>query len=126
MTAVGFGMGDVVLGLVLADRGLLEGVTPVRPEVFVISTSEETDREAVRLLSRLRAAGVHARRSYRSTRNVGKLLGEASKSGACGAVIVEAVSPDVRLQWKDLGSGSQSSVVEADILDRIRTAGEDG
>lgn len=125
MTAVGFGMGDVVLGLVLKDRGLLDDVVPSQPEVFVISTSEETDREAIRLLARLRTSGIHARRSYRSTRNVGKLLGEASKSGACGAVLVEGTADEVRLQWKDLRAGTQGPVDEAEIPALTRTAGGD-
>ena len=124
MTAVGFGMGDVVLGLVLKDRGLLENVTPARPDVFVISTSEETDREAVRLLSRLRADGIHGRRSYRATRNIGKLLGEASKTGAVGAVIVESVDPTSQLQWKDLTTGEQRPVVETELAALMRSAAE--
>ena len=124
MTAVGFGMGDVVLGLVLKDRGLLENVTPPRPDVFVISTSEETDREAVRILSRLRADGIHGRRSYRSTRNIGKLLGEASKAGAIGAVIVESVDSTQQLQWKDLTTGEQRPVVETELAALARSAAE--
>ncbi len=122
MTAVGFGMGDVVLGLVLRDRGLLDQVAPATPDVFVISTSEETDGEAVRLMSRLRDSGIHARRSYRTTRNVGKLLGEASKSGASGAVIVERVVPELQLQWKNLQSGEQAPITEMEVAARVDAA----
>ena len=108
-SAVGFGMGDVVLGLVLRDRGLLDGIAPPAPSVAVLSVTDDADRPAVRLLAALRRAGVHARRSYRSTRNVGKLLGEASKAGAGTAIILGAELADGLVQVKDLVGGEQTT-----------------
>ena len=71
-------MGDVVLSLVLEELGLL-GDQPgadliQRPDVFVVSTSEAGDAFTGRLLTDLRRSGLHARRSHKSTRNLGKLL----------------------------------------------------
>ena len=109
-SAVGFGMGDVVLGLVLKDRGLLDEVRPEVPRVFVLSAGDEADRPAVRLLASLRRAGIHARRSYKTTRNVGKLLGEASRTGATKAVILGSELHDGQVQLKDLSSGEQQLV----------------
>lgn len=124
--AVGFGMGDVVLGLLLEDKGLMpEGAAlmealsrrpaSLRPEVFVVA-SEAGEAQVEPLLARLRrgveseawrerggrpwdadrycskSGGVepmHARRSYKATKNVGKLLAEARKQHARFAVIVE-------------------------------------
>jgi histidyl-tRNA synthetase len=122
--SVGFGMGDVVLSLVLQDRGLLpEGKdllgalsapsASLRPDVFVISNGTPgADAQVRPLVAHLRrgeeAAAwldksekkpwdaerytvppLHARHSYKATKNVGKLLQEATSSHARFAVIVE-------------------------------------
>lgn len=155
--AVGFAMGDVVVSLLLEDKGLMpHGVelmkavsrppASVRPEVFVVSgAGADTPPEEVRnldntvrrLVAHLRcgveakayeesgrhhpwsveryrapalnesdtqtivAGGVrpmHARVSYRSTRNLKKLLGDGEKQFARLAAIVHG--PD-RVQLKD-------------------------
>ena len=118
-SAVGFGMGDVVLGLVLEDRGLLEEVRPAPPRVFVLSAGEDADRPAHRLLAELRRAGIHARRSYKTTRNVGKLLGEASRAGATRAVILGSELGEGRVQLKDLVSGEQELVPLDEVVRMI-------
>ena len=126
--AVGFGMGDVVLGLLLQDKGLMpEGPelmealsqkpASLRPEAFVIA-NEAGEAQVEPLLAKLRrgveseawnsradkkpwdadrycsnSGGVspmHARRSYKSTKNIGKLLADARKQHAKFAVIIES------------------------------------
>ena len=112
--AIGFGMGDVVLGLVLADRGLLpkDGTELLpRPDAFVISSGDPAaEVELPRLVARLRASGLHARHSYKATRNVGKLLADASRHRARFAVILGAELAGGQAQVKDLGSGEQRLV----------------
>ena len=120
-SAVGFGMGDVVLGLVLKDRGLLEEVRPAAPRVFVLSAGEEADRPALRMLAAMRRAGIHARRSYKTTRNVGKLLGEASRAGATMAVILGSELHEGQVQLKDLVSGEQSLIPLDAVVETIST-----
>lgn len=139
LPAVGFGMGDVVLGNLLEDKGLMpEGAAMLdalgrpgarlRPDVFVVSNgSEEAEAEVRPLVARLRRgeesegwlgrAGrkawdvdryvvkpLHARRSSRATKNIGKLLEEASKQHARHACIVEG---EGRCTLKDLSTGEQ-------------------
>lgn len=94
--AVGFGMGDVVLALVLEERGLMPAGAAMmekaglRPDVFVVSNGlEESDAQVRPLVAMLRAAGLHARHTYKTTKNVGKLLKEAADANARFAVIVE-------------------------------------
>jgi histidyl-tRNA synthetase len=108
--AVGFAMGDVVLSLVLQDKGLMPSDAEIakelglNPDVFVFSVEESLDAHAAALLARCRREGLHARRSYKTTRNVGKLLKEASGQRARVAAFVEP-SPDgmdFRIQVKDL------------------------
>ncbi len=94
--AVGFGMGDVVLSLVLQDKGLMPTDKQIaadlglRPDVFVISNgTPESDTQVQPLLASLRRAGMHARRTYKATKNVGKLFKEANDIGARYAVVIE-------------------------------------
>ena len=122
--AMGFGMGDVVLGLVLADRGLLpkdgNELLP-RPDAFVVSAGEPAaDAELPRLVARLRADGFHVRHSYKATRNVGKLLADASKQRARFAVILGAELAEGRAMLKDLASGEQRTVVLAELSNLLR------
>jgi len=111
--AVGFAMGDVVLSLILQDKGLMPSDAEIAkelrldPDVFVFSVDESLDAHAASFLALCRREGMHARRSYKTTRNVGKLLKEASAQRARVAAFVEP-SPDghgVRFQVKDLSGG---------------------
>ncbi|HED53097.1 MAG TPA: hypothetical protein ENJ00_02715 [Phycisphaerales bacterium] len=131
--AVGFGMGDVVLGLLLEDKNLMpEGrelaealsllPASLRPEAFVVSADEQRGDPLVEpLLADLRRGIVnaswkdrggkpwdadryeispmHARRSYKSTRNLKKLLNDAEKQWARFAVVIHDAD---KVQLKDL------------------------
>jgi histidyl-tRNA synthetase len=117
--AAGFGMGDVVLSLVLEDRNLLEthGELP-RPDAFVVCVDDAAQQHLVPIVTRLRGAGWHARRSYKSTRNLGKLLKEAGQQRARVAIILGAELQDGRVVLKDLEAGEQHEVA----LDDLETA----
>ncbi len=151
--ACGFGMGDVVLGNLLEDRGLipegrdlLEALAkpmPLRPDVFVISSGKEGADDALTpLVAELRrgveserytqsqasddaakrmkpwdgarydVAPRHARRSYKATKNVGKLLGDAGACHARFAVILESAE---KCMLKNLDSGEQREVGIEDV-----------
>lgn len=103
--AVGFGMGDVVLTNVLQDKGLIKEHYLDAPDAFCFATSDEAAARLPGVVAQLRRAGLHARMSYKTTRNVGKLLKEAEKARARFAVII---GEDI--QVKDLGSGDQVAV----------------
>jgi histidyl-tRNA synthetase len=121
MPAMGFGMGDVVLGLVLGDRGLLPkdalALLP-RPDAYLIGDgSEASERELPRLLMQLRRRGLHARASWKATKNVGKLLGDAAKARARFAVILGAELAQGAVALKDLDGGSQELVPLAQVAE---------
>ncbi|MFG0260149.1 MAG: histidine--tRNA ligase [Phycisphaerales bacterium JB041] len=117
--AVGFAMGDVVLSLLLQDKGLmpsddeLMGLVGQHPDVFVLSSGDEAADAQVRpTVAALRRGsdtltGLHVRHSYKATKNVGKLLKEAAQQGARFAVIIEDAGScsvkDTRTneQWPD-------------------------
>ncbi|MFW5653945.1 MAG: histidine--tRNA ligase [Planctomycetota bacterium] len=120
--ACGFGMGDVVLSLVLQDHQLLPGYEDLRPtpDVFLLSTGDSRAEAMLpRMLLDLRRAGVHARRSYRSTRNVGKLLKEASASGARYALILGKELEEDHVVMKDLKAGEQSMLSVPKVAEEV-------
>lgn len=115
--AVGFGMGDAVLTLLLENAGLLpsEGVlmraAGQAPDVFVLTPdTPEAEAQLRPVVARLRAAGVHARHTSRSTRNVGKLMKEAGEARV--ALIVE---PDgLHARVRQIADGAESAVMPLD------------
>ena len=117
--AVGFGMGDVVLTHVLRDKGLVGDDHLPQPDAFVIAAGEEHDDLAQAMVAELRLAGLHARFSYKATRNVGKLLKEAAGSRSRHALIIES---DGSLQLKDLDGGEQQPIDRRDVVSRVRDA----
>ncbi len=122
--AVGFGMGDVVLGLVLQDKGLMPADADLMervgasPDVFVVSNGDPGAEAALRgVVAALREAGLHARHTYKTTRNVGKLLQEAAGLRARYAVILESGQA---AQLKDLRAGTQRPAAVANIAEELR------
>jgi histidyl-tRNA synthetase len=121
MPAVGFGMGDVVLSLVLKDKGLLGDGSEFlpRPDVFLISAGEDADAHMAPTVATLRKAGLHARMTYRATRNVGKLLTEAAKANARYAVILGEELANGNVVIKNMDSGEQVEIAVDDIVSHI-------
>lgn len=118
--AVGFGMGDVVLSLVMQDKGLMpDGAAlleraGLRPDVFVFSNGDAGGEQAVGgVVAACRAARLHARTTYKTTRNVGKLLQDAAASHARFALIVENAAEGT---LKDMASGAQQRVALAGVV----------
>ena len=111
MPAVGFGMGDVVLTNLLEDKGLLPAELGDRPDAFVFATDDAGASEVVPVVAQLRRARLHARMSYKTTHNVGKLLKDAEKARARFAVLVGGEG----IETKDLATGQQQAVT----LDRL-------
>ncbi len=132
MPAVGFGMGDVVLEILLRDRGLIPAQLLPKADVFVINTLE-TPQTADRLMAQLRRShwngdhtaivhyGLGVQTSYRATRNIGKLLQDAAASGAAVAVILAPQEADRNtVKLKDLVRRSETEVPLDRVADEIR------
>lgn len=97
--AVGFGMGDVVLSLVLQDKGLMPSDDDLLrraghlADLFVLPNgSPEAETLYKQLVAQLRALGFAARHSYKTTRNIGKLLQDANAAKCPAAIIVEGAN----------------------------------
>jgi histidyl-tRNA synthetase len=123
LPACGFGMGDVVLANILHDKGLLpENVymKPLRPHAFAIAATDEAEPIMRKAVAQLRRDGFHVRHSYKTTRNVGKLLGDASKSRAMSAIIFGKDVLANQVDFKDLQSGEQTPIAIDDLKQRLK------
>ncbi len=121
--ACGFAIGDVVLRLILEDHGLLKPAEQYLPtaDVFVINArDEEPQKRLMPLVTNLRSAGLHARHSYKATRNVGKLLSEANKARAKFAVILGEELDKGIIVIKDLKNGGQDEVKADTLLETLQ------
>ncbi len=109
LPAVGFGMGDVVLGELLRDRDLLPR-TAYPCDYFVAWVGPEQRPAGLRMSRRLREAGFSVLYDLRP-RSVGKQLRAAARAGAARAVILgpeEATAGSVTV--RDLSTGRQEAL----------------
>lgn len=114
LPALGFGMGDVVLGELLRERGLAPPA-PAPIDLFVAAPAPE-DRPAVHtLVHTLRDAGWRVEYAL-GAQNLGKQFKHADARGA-RAVVVLGEAERVRevAQLKDLIAGGQSEVALAEL-----------
>ncbi len=108
--AVGFGMGDVVLSNVLTDKGLMpEDVTP-RPDAFLFAITDLGATRVSSLTAQLRRAGLHARFTYKTSRNMGKLIKDASTLKARFALILDDDAASGQVLVKNMSTGDQVKV----------------
>jgi len=106
MPALGFGMGDVVLGELLKDKGIVPAV-PARIDVLVIGIGDEMQGPARRVVAQLRAEGRSVETPYAPLK-MGKAFKLAEQAGATEVWIVgpdEWARGEVRV--KNLASGEQ-------------------
>ena len=118
LPAVGFGMGDVVLSLVLSDKGLLpEHVTPP-VDVFVFAAKSELRTDVPIIVSTLRQQNLHTRFSYKTTTKVGKLLKDAENMRARYTVILdETLHTQQTVNVKNMTTGDHNiRIAQHDML----------
>lgn len=109
LPAVGFGMGDVVLGELLAERGLLPDPKPA-VDYYLVAIGE-SERPLVRQLAgRLRRAGLSALYSLKGVA-VGKQFKEAASRGARSVIVLgpEEVAAGV-VVLRDMATGEERRV----------------
>ena len=110
VAASGFGMGDVVLGILLEEKQLAGDLSD-RADVFVIDDSPELLATVINVVGRLRARGVAAEFSYKR-QNVGKQLKQAARRGARQAIILRADGAFI----KNMAAGEQTACVLDELL----------
>jgi histidyl-tRNA synthetase len=119
LPALGFGMGDVVLGELLKDRGLLPK-PDWQLDCYVVIADETLRGEALKLIHQLRDSGIAIDYSFTSAK-VGKQFQAASASGAPFALIIgpeEWKAGEVKL--KNLGSGEEKRAKIGEVVHGLR------
>jgi histidyl-tRNA synthetase len=116
LPALGFGMGDVVLRELLADRGLLPGAAE-RIDYYLVAVTAEERPEVLRLAHRLRDRGRAVEYGLRH-QGVGKQLKAAVALGARQAVVI---GPDELAEGvavvRTLASGEEARVPLASLVE---------
>ena len=107
--AVGFGMGDVVLSLLLEEKNLLGGLKS-HAHVFVIDADPAQRENVYRIAAALRRAGVSSDFLYEPA-PVNRQLKQADKAGCRFALILEQ-----HPVLKDMSTGSSVNLRIEDLL----------
>ena len=113
LPAIGFGIGDVVLGDLLEDlpetkRRMDEAIAAAQScEIFVVVADEARRADALGVVQRLRAAGRRVDYALRSDK-VGRQFKDADACGASVAVVVGSEWPRVKV--KDLRLRTESEL----------------
>ncbi|MBN1554574.1 MAG: histidine--tRNA ligase [Phycisphaerae bacterium] len=110
--ATGFGMGDVVLGLLLTETGKIPaGCLKGTLEYFVIDAEDGTFETVLEIVSKLRGKGASAEYGFKR-QGVGRQLKEADRRGAKHAVLVQKGG----LAVKTLATGEQTEMSVAAFM----------
>ena len=110
VAATGFGMGDVVLGILLEEKGKIPDLSQ-KLDFFVIDGEAGTFDRVMKVVGALRGQGRSAEFSYKR-QGVGKQLKQADRRGAKRAVILRGDSVAVR----DMVTGDQQDHPLEDFL----------
>jgi histidyl-tRNA synthetase len=120
LSAVGFAMGDVVIGIVLEESGILPAFELSPAPVLVTIFSEDLQVESLKLSAELRVAGL-AVTNYPEPAKIGKQFKFANKMRMKIALVLgadELASGQVAV--KDLVNGEQVLVPRADVPEKVR------
>jgi len=116
VAATGFGMGDVVLGILLEEKGKIPAqLQAARLDYFVID-AEDSLPAKLQVVAALRGKGLTADFSYRY-QAVGKQFKTANQRGAKKVVIIQAGGQSVAV--KDLATGQQVEMPLEKFLQEI-------
>lgn len=125
LPAIGFGIGDVVLGNLIEETpsaaARMDAAIAAAPsaDVFVVIADESQRSNSIGLVQSLRQAGVRTDFALNETK-VGKQFQAAEQLGAKFAVVVGAEWPSVKL--KVLSTRTESTVDADRIVDAITAA----
>ena len=109
LPALGFGMGDVVLGELLADRGLLAQYGP-HVDYYIIAVTEAERSTQKRLARRLRDGGHSVSYNFK-TGSIGKQFKDADARGARFTIVLgpDEVAGGVAVV-KEMSTGTETKV----------------
>jgi len=113
LSAVGMGMGDCVLEILLRERGLLtDAMFKRKLDYFVACADAQLMPRVVQIIAQLRSSGASAEFSYKAG-NLGKQLKQADACGAQQCLILgQEYLDDQKIVRKDMTSGGQELIDE--------------
>lgn len=120
LPATGFAMGDVVIGIVLQENGLVPEFHPSPASVLATVFDDNLRLQSIALAAELRRAGLNVS-VYPEPAKLPKQFKYADKMKMKAAVTIgpdEAAQNQVAV--KDLTSGEQVVVARADVVDAVR------
>jgi histidyl-tRNA synthetase len=118
LPALGFGMGDVVLGELLKDRGLVPKLD-WQLDCYMVIADEALRGEALKLIHQLRDSGIAIDYAFTPAK-VGKQFQAASASGARFALVIgpdEWKAGEVKL--KNLTTGEEERLKTEEVIHRF-------
>ncbi|MEJ2569148.1 MAG: histidine--tRNA ligase [Anaerolineales bacterium] len=117
---VGFAMGDIVIGIVLEENGVMPSLKTNPSDVFVPLFDEATLSESLRLAAELRTAGLRVE-WYPQPDKLKKQFKYADRNNIPLAVIL---GPDEiqsgKVTIKDLRTVEQETVARSEMIDKIK------
>ena len=120
LAGVGFAMGDVVIGIILQELGLIPVLANSPAEVLVTVFSGELQAESLKLASELRASGLNVT-CYPEPAKLPRQFKFADRMGM-GVVLV--LGPDEAAQGKitvkDLSTGTQELMKRGAVLEAVK------
>jgi histidyl-tRNA synthetase len=116
LPALGFGMGDVVLGEILKQKGLLKPSTAAI-RAYVILPDETFRAEAAGVLQKLRDAGIASDMPLSSAK-MGKQFQAAEDRGALYGIVVDAEIKNGKVALKNLAERKQELIDVAELVGR--------
>jgi histidyl-tRNA synthetase len=121
ISATGMGMGDCVLGIVLEEKGLFKNLSQKSGiEYFIAFAEDALQNEAIKLITRLRRAGLKADFSYKGG-SLGKQLKQASIQSAGRCIIVgQEFTQKGEIIIKDMKTGNQEVIAADEFFNRLR------
>jgi histidyl-tRNA synthetase len=116
LPALGFGMGDVVLGELLRERGLMPA-PPASVGLWVAQAPDSTDAPAaaLRTAAALREAGLEVEYAFKAQK-LDKQLEAGRKAGAGAFVIVDPASPDAPWRLRRTGHNDDTFTTLAALV----------
>ncbi len=120
LSGVGFAMGDVVIGIILKEKGLIPPFVPTPAPVLVTIFDESLWMESYSLAAELRAAGLKVT-SYPEPAKLPKQFKFADRMGARAIIVIgpdEAAAGKVTV--KNLANGTQETVMRAEVEKVVR------
>ena len=119
MPALGFGMGDVVLGELLRARGLMPAGAQ-RIDFWVAPVAPENRLHAIRVATALRGAGASAEYPLRD-QALGKQIKAAGNAGAARVVFVGPnLESQGQVEVKSLADGNQRALPLDELIAQVR------